>query len=122
MSRKALIWLGIAAAVVLAGVVSFYASSSPDGLEKVATDKGFIDSAEDSDVAGSPLADYGTSGVENERLSVGIAGIIGVAVTFAVAGGLFWLVARRSTETDAAASGDGSAMSDAGGGSSPSVT
>jgi hypothetical protein len=122
MSRKALIWVGIAAAIVLAGVVSFYASSSPDGLEKVATDKGFIDSAEDSDVADLPLADYGTTGVDNERLSVGIAGVIGVFVTFALAGGLFWLVARRSSDTDAAGAGDDSAMSDAGGGTSPSTT
>jgi hypothetical protein len=95
MTRKTLVWTGIIVALVLAGAVSFYASSSPDGLEKVAEDTGFIDSAEDSDVADLPLADYGTSGVDNERLSVGLAGIIGVAVTFAVAGGMFWLIARR---------------------------
>lgn len=97
MSRKALIWSGLAAALLLAGIVSFYASSSPDGLEKVATDKGFIDSANDSATVDSPLADYGASGVENERLSVGLAGIIGVVVTFAAAGGIFWLVARNKS-------------------------
>ena len=107
MSRKTFIWVGIVAALVLAGVVSFYASSSPDGLEKVATDEGFIDSAEDSGTADSPLADYGTSGVEDERLSVGIAGVLGVFVTFAAAGGIFWLVARKNpkSESDAEASG-----------------
>ena len=31
----------------LAGIVSFYASSSPDGLEKVAEDVGFIETAQD---------------------------------------------------------------------------
>jgi hypothetical protein len=97
MSRKTFVWVGIVAALVLAGVVSFYASSSPDGLEKVATDEGFIDRAEDSGTD-SPLADYGTSGVEDERLSVGIAGVIGVFVTFAAAGGIFWLVARKNPE------------------------
>ena len=107
MSRKTFIWVGIAAALVLAGAVSFYASSSPDGLEKVATDEGFVDSAEDSGTADSPLADYGTSGVDDERLSVGIAGVIGVFVTFAAAGGIFWLVARKNPErgSDAAAAG-----------------
>jgi len=95
MSRRTFVWIGIVVAIVLAGVVSFYASSSPDGLEKVASDHGFIDSAEDSHTADLPLADYGTSGVDNARLSVGIAGIIGVAVTFAAAGGIFWLIARR---------------------------
>jgi cobalt/nickel transport protein len=95
MSRKALVWVGLAVALLLAGLASYYASSSPDGLEKVAEDEGFIDSAEDSAVADSPLADYGVEGVDNERAAVGLAGIVGVAVTFVVAGGLFYLVARR---------------------------
>ncbi len=34
---------GFIVSLFLAGVVSFYASSSPDGLEKVAQDVGFID-------------------------------------------------------------------------------
>ena len=33
---------GFIVSLFLAGVVSFYASSSPDGLEKVAEDIGFI--------------------------------------------------------------------------------
>ncbi len=65
----------------LAGIVSFYASSSPDGLEKVAEDVGFIETAKDHSIYNSALADYGVAGIENERLSVGIAGIIGVIAT-----------------------------------------
>ncbi len=65
----------------LAGIVSFYASSSPDGLEKVAEDVGFIETARDHTLDNSALADYGVAGIENERLSVGIAGIIGVIAT-----------------------------------------
>jgi cobalt/nickel transport protein len=65
----------------LAGIVSFYASSSPDGLEKVAGDIGFIETAKDHTLDNSALADYGVAGIENERLSVGIAGIIGVIAT-----------------------------------------
>ena len=65
----------------LAGIVSFYASSSPDGLEKVAGDIGFIDTAKDHTLDNSALADYGVAGIENERLSVGIAGILGVIAT-----------------------------------------
>lgn len=99
MSRKALLWAGLVLALMLAGIVSFYASSSPDGLERVATDHGFIDSAESSATAGSPLADYGTSGIDNSRLSVGVAGVVGVLLTFALAFGLFWLVARRRRAT-----------------------
>ncbi len=97
MSRRALLWTGLAVALLLAGLVSYYASSSPDGLEKVAGDQGFLDSAEDSATAGSPLADYGVAGVEDERASVGLAGVLGVVVTFVVAGGGFVLLARRRT-------------------------
>ena len=65
----------------LAGIVSFYASPSPDGLEKVAGDIGFIETAKDHTLDNSALADYGVAGIENERLSVGIAGILGVIAT-----------------------------------------
>ena len=65
----------------MAGVVSFYASSDPDGLEKVAEDVGFIETAKDHTLDNSALADYGVAGLENERLSVGIAGILGVIAT-----------------------------------------
>lgn len=86
---------GLLVALALAGIVSYYASSSPDGLEKVAADQGLDTNATDHSLADGPLADYGVSGVENERLSVGLAGVIGVAVTFAFAGGLFLLVRKR---------------------------
>jgi PDGLE domain len=94
-----IVGIGLAVSLLLAGVVSYYASSSPDGLEKVAGDIGFIDSAEDSAVADSPLSDYGVSGVSDERLSVGLAGVVGVALTAAIAFGLFtWLARRRRDE------------------------
>jgi cobalt/nickel transport system permease protein/cobalt/nickel transport protein len=80
---------GLLVAVLLAVAVSPFASSSPDGLERVAADKGFLDTATDSAVAGGPLADYRTSGVDNDKLSTGLAGLIGVLVTFVVGFGLF---------------------------------
>ena len=75
--------IGLVVAAVLAGIVSGFASSSPDGLERVAEDQGFIDQAEDHDLAGSPVADYGVRGVDDARLSTGLAGLLGVTVTFA---------------------------------------
>lgn len=87
-------------ALTLAGVVSFYASSSPDGLEKVAEDRGFIDTARDHDLSASPLADYGVKGVEDTRLSGGLAGIIGVGATLALGSGVFLVLRRRGTDTD----------------------
>lgn len=92
--KNKLVAVGLALSLVLAGGVSYYASSHPDGLEKVAGDIGFLDSAKDSAVKDSPLAEYGVAGVENERISGGLAGIIGVATTAAVSFGLFYALRR----------------------------
>lgn len=95
VSTKSLLIAGLLVALVLAGLVSFYASGSPDGLEKVAADKGFDAGAQDHAVADGPLADYGVSGVEDARLSGGLSGVVGVGVVLLVGGGLFWFVRRR---------------------------
>jgi peptidoglycan/LPS O-acetylase OafA/YrhL len=88
-------WLVAAAvALVLAAVVSFYASGDPDGLERVAEDEGFLDTATDHELADTPLAHYGVEGVDDDRLSVGLAGVAGVVVTLAVGAVLFRLVRR----------------------------
>jgi len=89
---------GLLVSLVLAGFVSFYASSHPDGLEKVAEEIGFIETAEDPATAGSALADYGVAGLENERASVGVAGVIGVAATGVVATGLFIYLGKRKKQ------------------------
>jgi cobalt/nickel transport system permease protein len=82
---------------LLAGVVSFFASSSPDGLEYVADDQGFLDSAKDSAVGGWLLADYGEVG----GIPVGVAGIIGVIAALLIGWALAKLVVRRRpAETD----------------------
>jgi cobalt/nickel transport protein len=90
---------GFIVSLFLAGVVSFYASSSPDGLEKVAEEIGFIETAKENTNADVVLSDYGTKGVENERASVGIAGVIGVIGTAVVAGVAFKLIARKPRKT-----------------------
>ena len=94
---------GALLALLIAGVGSYYASSAPDGLEWSAEEEGFGYTAEDSAVAGSPLADYSVSGVEDGRLSGGLAGVLGVVVTLALAGGLTLLLRRRTgTSSDVA--------------------
>lgn len=76
--------VGIAVTLLVAGVVSLFASAHPDGLEFVGESLGFGDAAKDSAAAGSPLADYGVSGIGNEKFSGALAGIIGVLITIAV--------------------------------------
>ncbi|MFD0375147.1 energy-coupling factor ABC transporter permease [Streptomyces sp. NPDC127112] len=93
------LWLtGLVTALVLAGFVSFYASSSPDGLEKVAADKGIDAKTKEHAAADSPLADYSVKDVDDARLSGGLAGVIGVGATVAVGSGIFWAVRRRRAQ------------------------
>ncbi len=79
----------LATSIVVAVVVSQFASGSPDGLERVAEDEGFIDAASDHTFSGGFFADYATSGVGNETLSLAIAGISGTILTLAIGFGLF---------------------------------
>jgi cobalt/nickel transport system permease protein len=104
--RTGRVWLsGLAATLVCAGVVSFYASADPDGLEKVAAEFGFEDTATEHGMAQSPLADYGVADLESARLSGGLAGVAGVGATLAVGSGVFVTVRRRrSAAVETAAS------------------
>ena len=95
LSTNKFIAAGFLVAVLLAGGASYYASSNPDGLEKVAEDVGFLDSAKDSAVADSPLADYGVAGIDNARVSGGLAGILGIIATGAVGGALFMFIRKK---------------------------
>jgi cobalt/nickel transport protein len=96
MKQKTFLLSGFIASLFLAGVVSFYASSHPDGLEKVAGDIGFIESAKENANSGGTLAGYGVKGVDNARLSTGAAGVIGVITTGAISTGIFYLIRRKS--------------------------
>jgi cobalt/nickel transport protein len=93
---KKLLIAGFAVSLFIAGFASYYASSSPDGLEKVAEDIGFIETSKENTNADTTLADYGVKGVDNERLSTGTAGVIGVLATAGVSTGLFLVLRRRS--------------------------
>jgi hypothetical protein len=92
---RTFVLVGLAVALLIAGVGSWYASSSPDGLEATAAEQGFADTARDSATSDSPLAGYSVAGVADGRLSGGLAGVIGVVLVLALAGGLTLLVRRR---------------------------
>jgi hypothetical protein len=91
---------GLVITVLVAAVVSGFASGDPDGLERVAIDQGFEETATDHALDDSPLADYAVEGIDDERVSTGTAGIIGVVVTLAVTVGLLYgvrFLQRRRT-------------------------
>ncbi|GJF09657.1 membrane protein [Mycolicibacterium cyprinidarum] len=107
MTRRWSFWVAFAAAILLiAGVVSYFASSSPDGLDSttlrgcdvVETTAGeqltgdcIAQQAGEHHLAESPLAGYALGGREGTG---GLAGVIGVLVVVVIAGGGFWLIAR----------------------------
>jgi len=88
--------------------VSNFASSSPDGLDATARQGCTFDAAgnitggtcmaqqeQDHQLKDGPLAGYGIKGIDNPYLSTGLAGVIGVLITFGLGFGLFWLIRRR---------------------------
>ncbi len=98
MERRNRIFYGAAllAAVGFAVGVSQFASDAPDGLEYVAEQEGFLDTAEDHTLGDAPLAGYGEGLSDNSALNTAVAGLLGVLVTLALGYGIFWLVRRRA--------------------------
>ena len=89
--------MAVAVAVGLGMAVSPFASANPDGLEKVAEEKEFLDEGR---LAGlqedSPIPDYAFPGVDNERVATGLAGFGGTLAAFAIGYGLAYLLRRRA--------------------------
>lgn len=102
--RKRAGWAALVAAGVglalLITLFSPFASSNPDGLERVAEDKGFHHEAKGPSFEIIP--DYAVPGIENERVATILSGIIGVlivaAIGLAVGYGLKRLARSRAAE------------------------
>ena len=94
MNKKDIL-IGLALAVFLAIIISPFASSWPDGLEKVAEDKGFIDRGEIAPVVASPVPDYAWPGVPNEIFATSAAGALGTVLVFGLGYALAALLKRR---------------------------
>jgi hypothetical protein len=68
---------GLLITLVIAVVISQFASSEPDGLEYVAEHEGFSEMADDHAMVETPLADYG----DDNTPSLMLSGLVGVLVT-----------------------------------------
>ena len=96
VSTRIMVVLGLALAVGLATAVSPFASASPDGLEKVAEEKQFLDRGKLAGIQeDSPIPDYAFPGVENERVATGLAGFFGTLGVFAIGFGIAFVLRRR---------------------------
>lgn len=78
---------------LIAGGLSIFASSHPDGLEYVGESLGFGDAARDSATVGSPLSDYGVAGIA-DAWATGLAGVIGLTLVAVTAYAVMAMVAR----------------------------
>ena len=52
------------------------------------------------------MAGYSTKGVDDARLSGGVAGVVGCLLVLGIGGGLFWVLRRRGTASRADATDD----------------
>jgi cobalt/nickel transport protein len=82
-------------ALLVAGVASYYASAHPDGLAYVAEKAGFGDQEQRSATDDGPFAGYSTKGIDDDRVSGGVAGVAGSLIVLLLAGGLFTVLGRR---------------------------
>ncbi len=91
-------WLIAVFICLVVASLSPLASSSPDGLERVAGDQGF------SGLAQKPpyqlIAGYVFPGVENEALATTLAGLSGTLILFGAVYGLARLLRVRKAKTD----------------------
>jgi cobalt/nickel transport protein len=85
VSTRVLVVVGVAVVLVIAGVVSRFASSDPDGLTKVSEDQGFAGAGKQHD----GLLAYG-----------GASGLVGAVVVLAIVGVAVYLSRRRGTAED----------------------
>ena len=94
-STRSMVLVGLLVALLLAGVVSSLASTSPDGLSRTAQQHGFAQKP--SPAAGQPLAGYQIRGVANGEVSGGVAGIAGCALVLLLMSGVAVGMRRRGT-------------------------
>jgi cobalt/nickel transport protein len=98
--NRAFVLTGLGIALLVAIFLSPFASSDPDGLDRVSEDLGFADQARAETPAHKlPFAgifdEYALRGVP-DGIATPLAGLVGTLVTFGVSWGVGKLVLKRS--------------------------
>jgi cobalt/nickel transport protein len=104
MKRRFQAWIliGLGVSLLVALFISPLASSSPDGLEKVAEAKGFKEKGEGWSLwKHAPLQDYTLPWIREKRVSTALSGFLGTASIFFIAFGLGKLLRKSPTGHDA---------------------
>ena len=95
MNKKEILF-GLLITVALAIFIAPFASSWPDGLEKVAETLGFIGKGEVRPIIASPIPDYAWPGVNSQRLATSLAGFLGTILVFLLAYGLALAIRKQN--------------------------
>lgn len=61
-----------------------FVSKPPDGLEKVASEKGFLEKADTTSPIKSPVPDYLWPGIKNEKVALSLSAIAGLLIVFSL--------------------------------------
>jgi hypothetical protein len=92
MRLRVFVAIVVAVAIGLATAVAPFASTSPDGLNRVAKDEGFAHAERGRD---APAAGYAFPGIHDQRLAKGTAGFSGTLVVLVAGYGLVAVAGRR---------------------------
>jgi hypothetical protein len=82
-NRNTLI-VGLVAVFVVAGGLSYFASSAPDGLEKSQEEMGAAVARQPVGSPPSPFQEYGLRGLPEGFLSSAVAGVTGAAIVLGI--------------------------------------
>jgi cobalt/nickel transport system permease protein len=91
--RKASI-VGLVAALLIALALAPWASTAPDGLERVAGRLGLAEQG-GARLVSAPITDYKLAGIDSPALGIALAGVIGVMAAFSAAAVLSVPMRRR---------------------------
>lgn len=82
---KGFLWIGLGVSLLLALLLSPFASPSPDGLEQVAEQHGFAEKGASWTLwRYAPFRDYTLPWIEDKKLSTALAGALGVFAIFLI--------------------------------------
>ncbi len=95
--KRSFLLAGFVLSLLMGALVSPFASSHPDGLEKVAEDKEFIQLAEETPAAwsNSPAPDYQVTLFRNDSLATSFAGLLGTILVCVIGVALGKILLQR---------------------------
>jgi cobalt/nickel transport protein len=76
------ILIGLGIALFVAVVLSPFASTHPDGLERVAEDKGFLSKAQEKPLTPEVIPDYEMPGIHSKTWATSAAGFVGTLLVY----------------------------------------